>query len=128
FEPRCSISNHLFLRGVQLLPTPLVDQDAHFRAVETGIDAVLGLLMPAEIEDAGDRPAVAVDHTAFERGVNLTRRGLDNGRAKGLEEIAIHGCDAQFETREVRLADRLSEIDVKGVIVDVAGKENPVEL
>src|SRR5215510_6262840 len=127
-EPRRRIRNYLLLRGVELLPARLVDQDAHFRAVETGIDAVFGLLMPAEIEDAGDGPAVAIDHAAFERGVNLAGRGLHNGGAKRLEEIAVHGRDAQFETREVRLADRLGEIDVEGIVVDVAGKQDAVEL
>src|SRR5262249_59316990 len=101
---------------------------AHFRAVETRIDAVFGLLVPAEIEDAGDRPTVAVDHAAFERGVDFPRRGLHNSGAKGLEEIAVHGRDAQFETREVRLADPFREIDVKGIVVDVAGKEGCIEL
>src|SRR5262249_19323747 len=84
--------------------------------------------MPAEIEDAGDRPAVAIDYTAFERGVDLTRCGLHDSRAKRLEEIAVHRRDAQFQTREVRLADRLCEIDVEGIVVDMAGKEDPVEL
>src|SRR5262245_17072271 len=64
-DPCCRIGNHLLLRVAELVPAGLVDQDAHFGAVETGIDAVLGLLMPAEIEDAGDRPTVAVDHTAL---------------------------------------------------------------
>src|SRR5215467_12766206 len=84
--------------------------------------------MPAEIEDAGDRPAVAIDHTAFKRGVDLTWCSLHNCRAKCLEEIAVHRRDAQFETGEIRLADRLVEIDVEGIVVDMAGKQNSVEL
>src|SRR5690349_5961461 len=47
------------LRVVELLPGVEVDEDADLGAVEAGIDAVLGLLLPAQIEDAGDRPAIA---------------------------------------------------------------------
>ena len=49
-----------------------------------------------------DRPAVAVDDAALERGVDLARRGLHDRRAERLEEVAIDRRDADLEAGQVR--------------------------
>src|SRR5215831_2482364 len=54
------LAQHVALRIREPVPHRLVDQDRYLGRVEAGVDAVLGLLVPTEIEDAGDRPAVAV--------------------------------------------------------------------
>src|SRR3972149_5984947 len=60
-DPGRRIGDDFLLRGVEPVPGILVDQDAYLGAVEAGVDAKLRLFVPAEIEDPGDRPAVAVD-------------------------------------------------------------------
>src|SRR3984957_12633201 len=103
----CGFAQHVFLRLAQPIPRALVDEDRHFRGVEAGIDPVLRFLVPAEVEHAGDRPAVAVDDAALECRVDLARCGLDDGAAEGLEEIAVHRRDPKLEAGEVRARDRL---------------------
>src|SRR5215813_10179639 len=71
FAGGASLAQHVLLRVGEPVPRRLVDQHRHLGGVEAGIDAELRLLVPAEIEHAGDRPAVAVDHAALERGVDL---------------------------------------------------------
>ena len=75
-----------------------------------------------------DRPAIAVDDAALERGVDLARRGLDDRRAERLEEVAIDRRDADLEPGQVRPGDRLVEVEVEGVVVDHAGQEMRVHL
>ena len=75
FEPERRVAQHLPLRVGQALPGVEIDQHVDLDAVERRLHAELGHLLPAEIEDAGDRPAVAVDHAALERGIDLARRG-----------------------------------------------------
>src|SRR3712207_1343744 len=94
------------LLGGEAVPLALVHEDRNLGRVEARIDPVFRLLVPAEVEDAGDRPAVAVDDAALERRVDLARGGLDHGRAEGLEEVAVDRRDAQLEAREVRPRDR----------------------
>ena len=65
-----------------------------------------------------DRPAVAVDHAALERGVHLARRGGHHGRAHRLEEVAVHRRDADLQPGEVRLVDFLVEVQVEGRELD----------
>ena len=117
-----------FCASLSLASVALVDQDAHLGAVEAGIDAELGLLVPAQIEDAGDRPAVAVDHAALERGVDLARRGLHHGGAERLEEVAIDRGDAQLEPGQVGPGDRLRQIEVEGIVVDVPRQQDRIHL
>src|SRR5512135_349209 len=53
------------LRGAKLLPGIEVHRQRDFGIVEAGVHAVLGLFLPAEVEDAVDRPAVAVYHATI---------------------------------------------------------------
>jgi hypothetical protein len=57
--------------------------------------------VPAEIEDAGDWPAIAVDHATLERRVDLTRRRLHDGGAERLEEVAVDRRDTDLQAGEV---------------------------
>src|SRR5688572_2907720 len=45
-DPCGGVADDLLLPVAELRPGALVDQDAHLGAVETGVDAVLGLLVP----------------------------------------------------------------------------------
>src|SRR5208282_3430759 len=110
---RCRVQNRLLL-VVQLVPGRLVDQDRHFRRVETRVDAILGLFIPAEVEDAGDGPTVAVDHAAIERSVNLTRRSLYDRCAQRLKEIAIDRGNSQLQAGEIEAADAFVQVKMKG--------------
>src|SRR5437773_1682817 len=92
-------------RRRQRLPLVEVHDQRHLGVVEPRVDAELGLLLPVEIEQGVDRPAVAVDHAALERGVHLARRGCHHGCAHGLEEVAVHRRDADRQPGEVRLVD-----------------------
>src|SRR5215207_726841 len=112
----------------QAVPFALVDEDRDLGRVEAGVDAVFRLLMPAEVEDAGDRPAIAVDDAALERGIDFARSGLDHGRALRLEEVAVDRRDAQLEAGEVRPGDRLVEVEVEGVVVDRPRQEMRLHL
>src|SRR5262249_23174425 len=114
------LAQHVLLRVGELVPGRLVDQHRHLGGVEAGIDAVLGLLVPAEVEHAGDRPAVAVDHAALERGVDLARRRLHYGGAERLEEVAVDRRDAQLEAGQVGLLDRLVKGEVERNVVGAA--------
>jgi hypothetical protein len=113
---------HLLLQEVALLRRELaVRRQVHHQrdlgVVEAGVDAVLGLLLPVQVEDAADGPAVAVDHAAFQRGVDLARRGGDHVGVEGLEEVAVHGGDADLQPGQVRLAHRLVHVDVEGLVL-----------
>src|SRR5882672_8733851 len=105
------------LRIRQSLVGGQVHHDGNLGIVETGIDAELGLLVPVEIEDATDGPAVTINNTTFERGVDLARRRGDDGRAKRLEKIAIDRGDADLQSGEVGLVDLLVDIDVERLVL-----------
>src|SRR4029078_608625 len=75
------LAQHGFLRVVQFIPRRLVDEDRDLGGVEAGVDAILRFLVPAEIEDARDRPAITVDHATLQRGVDFTGRCLHDGGA-----------------------------------------------
>src|SRR3954464_10343106 len=49
----------------QRLPLVEVDDQRHLGVVETRVDAVFGVLLPVEVEQRVDRPAVAVDDAAL---------------------------------------------------------------
>ena len=125
---RSGLLQHRLLLRRQLVPGGLVDDHRDLRGIEARIDAVLGLLVPAEIEDAGDGPAIAVDHAALERGVDLARRGLHHGGAHRLEEVAIDRGDAQLEAGEVGARDLLVEIEVERIVADHIRQEDSVHL
>src|SRR3954469_1094303 len=72
--------------GGQRLVLVGVHHQRYLGIVETGVDAELRLLLPVEVEEGVDRPAVAIDHAALERGVDLTRRGGHHLRVHRLEE------------------------------------------
>src|SRR5215813_1400440 len=95
-DPGSGSGDHLLLLIVQLGPGALVDQDADLGTVKSRIDPVFGLFMPAKVEDSGDWPAIAVDHAALQRSIDLARRGLHHGGAERLKEIAIYRGDAQL--------------------------------
>src|SRR5436190_6564933 len=50
FDHGRRVGEHLALRVVELGPGVLVDEDRHLGAVEARVDAVFGLLVPAEVE------------------------------------------------------------------------------
>src|SRR5258708_3611240 len=85
---------HVARRGGHGLPFVQVHYQRNLGVVEPGVDAELGLFLPIEVEDGVDRPAVAVDHPALERGVDLARRGGHHRPAERLEEVAVHRRDA----------------------------------
>ena len=81
-----------------------------------------------KIEDAGGRPAVAVDDAALERGVDLAWRGLHDGGTERGEEVAVDRGDPDLEPGQVRLGDRLRQIDVERRVADLAGQEDGIHL
>src|SRR3954469_1360190 len=119
-EPQRRVGEHLALRVVERLPGIEVDQHVHLDAVERRLHAKLGHLVPAEIENAGDRPAIAVGDAALERGIDLARRGGDGGAAERLDHIAVDRGDPDLESGEVDLVDLLVEIDVERNVVELA--------
>src|SRR5262245_4580310 len=119
FEPQRGVVEHLALGIVEALPGVLIDQHVDLDAVERRLHAELGHLIPAEIEDAGDRPAVAVDHAAFERGVDLARRRGDRRAAQRLDHVAVDRRDPDLEAGEVDLVDLLVEVDVERDVVEL---------
>src|SRR3954471_8031321 len=90
--------------------------------VETGVDAELRLLLPVEVEEGVDRPAVAVDHAALERGVNLPRRRGHHLRVHRLEELAVHRRDPDLHAGEVGLVDLLVDVEVERRELDHLGE------
>ena len=84
--------------------------------------------MPAEIEDAGDRPAVAVNHSPLQRGIDLAGRGLHDRGSERLEKIAIDRRNANLEAGEIRARDRLVQIQVKWIAIDVPREKDRIHL
>src|SRR6188474_2622376 len=122
------IGDHLALRGVELAPGRLVDEEGNLGRVEAGVDAEFGLLVPAEIEDARGRPAIAVDDTALERGIDLAGRGLHDGGAERGEEVAVDRGYPDLEPGQIGLEYRLRQIDVERRVADLARKVDGVHL
>src|SRR3954470_16346995 len=60
-EPERRIIEHLALGVGEAFPGVEIDQHVHLDAVERRLEAILGHLFPAEIEDARHLPAVTVD-------------------------------------------------------------------
>src|SRR5262249_60343472 len=83
---------------------------------------------PAETEDAGERPAVSVNDSPLQRRINLAGRGLNDGGSERLEEIAVDRSDANLEATEIGLRDRLVEIEVKRISIDMPREEDRVHL
>ena len=75
-----------------------------------------------------DRPAVAVDHAALERGVHLAGRGGHDLRVHRLEEFAVHRRDADLEASQIGLVDLLVEVEVEGRELDDLGEVAHVAL
>ena len=86
---------------------------ADIDAVEARLHAELGHLLPAQIDDAEDRPAIAIDDAALERGVNLAGRRGDGSAVQCLDEVAIDRRDADLQAGKVDLVDLLVQIDVE---------------
>src|SRR5262249_58157402 len=103
-------------------------QDRHFGGIEAGIDAIFRFLVPAEIEDARDRPAVAINDSPLERRINLARRGLNDRRSERLEKIAVDRGDANLEAAEIGLRDRLVWIAVKWIAIHMPRQEKRIHL
>src|SRR5262245_8350687 len=101
------LAQNIALRLGELVPDGLVHQDRHFGGVEAGVDAVLGLLVPSEIEDTGDRPSITIHHTALQRRIDLAWRGLHDRCSQCLEEVAIDRRDAELQADEIGSRDRL---------------------
>src|SRR5712691_1403070 len=93
FEPERRVVEHLALRVVELFPGVEVDEHVDLHAVERRLHAEFRHLLPAEIENAGDRPAVAIDHAALERGVDLARRRGDRRTAERLDHVLVDRRD-----------------------------------
>src|SRR3990172_4897470 len=110
------------LGGGELVPRVQVDDQRHLGVVEARIDAELRALVPVEVEDAADRPAIAVHDAALERGVHFAGRGLHDGGAECGEEVAVHGRDADLEAGEVGLIDFFVEVDVERLVLDDPGQ------
>ena len=68
--------------------------------------------MPAQIENAQQGPAVAVDHAALQSGVDLTGGDLHHVGTQLLEEIAVDGRNAQLQPSQIGLVDALVAVDV----------------
>src|SRR4029450_8553522 len=122
FEPQRRVIEHLALGVVESLPGVEIDQHVDLDAVERRLHAELGHLVPAEIENAGDRPAIAVGHAALERGIDLPRRGGDRRTAERLDPVSIDRRDPDLEPGKVDLVELLVEIDVERDVVELAGE------
>ena len=110
------------------LPGIEIDEHVDLHAVERRLHAEFGHLVPAEIENAGDRPAVAVGHAALEGGVHLARRGGDRGAAKRLDHVAVDRRDPDLQAGKIDLVDLLVEVDVERNVVELARKILRAEL
>src|SRR5919108_6670058 len=112
-RPYRDLRQALALRLFQRLPLVVVDEDRHRGADEARPVAVFGVFVPAEVGDAPQRPAVAVDRVALERGVHLGRRHAHRDRAERLEERVVDRRRAQAETVEARALRGLRGVDVE---------------
>ena len=81
----------------QFVPGGLVHEYRNFGGIKSGINAIFCLLMPAEIENPGDRPAISVDDAALKRCIDFAWRSLHHRGAERLEEVAIDRRDAIFK-------------------------------
>jgi len=99
-----------------------VDEQRHLGVIEARVHAELRPLVPVEVEDAADGPAVAVDAAALERRVHLAGRGLHDGGAERGEEVAVYRGDADLQPGEVRLVDPPVEVDVERLVLDDPGQ------
>src|SRR5205085_8998687 len=89
-QPHGRVAQYLALRVGKALPGIEIDQHVHLDAVERGLEAIFRHLLPAEIENPGHWPAITVDHAAFERGIDLTRRCGDRGAAERLHARLVN--------------------------------------
>src|ERR1043165_4413993 len=128
FEPERRVAEHLALRIVERLPGIEIDQHINLDAVEGGLEPILRDLLPAEIENAGHRPAISVDHATFERGIDLARRCGDRRAAQRFYNVLVDGRNPDLQAGEVELVRLLVEIDVKAHIVELTGKVLGIEL
>src|SRR5262245_49219671 len=122
------LAQNIALSIGELVPRGLVHQDRHFGRIEAGVDAIFRLLVPSEIEDAGDRPAIPINHPALQRRIDLARRRLNHRRPERLEKIAVDRSNANLEASQIGTRDRLVEVEVKWISVDMPCKKNRVNL
>ena len=106
------------LRGGEFLPDVKVHHHRHLGVVKARVDAELGFFLPVGVENPAYRPAVAVDHAALERGVDLTWWRDDYVGAQRLEKVAVHRRDADLHAGEIGFVDFLVEVQMKGLVLD----------
>src|SRR5499426_4127218 len=128
FEPQRGVDQDLALWFAQALPHVEIHQHVHLDAVEARLHAVFGDLVPAEVEDPAHRPAVAVDHAALERRIDLARRRVDRRAAQRLDDVAIDRGHPDLQAGEVDRVDLLVEIDVERHVVELARQVPGIEL
>jgi len=78
--------------------------------------------------DAGDRPAVSIDNSPLESRINLARRGLNDCHSERLEKIAVDRSNAKLKPGQIGTRDRLVEIEMERISVDVPSEENRIHL
>src|SRR5262249_61359050 len=83
------LAQNTALRLGELVPCGLVHQDRHLGGIEDGIDSIFRLLVPTEIEDTGDRPAVPINDPALQRRIDLAWRRLNDRRSERLPQTAL---------------------------------------
>ena len=99
-----------------------VHDQRHFGIVKTRVNAKLGFLVPVQVKNAANGPAVAVHHATLQRRVDLARRRGDHIGIERLEEIAIDGGDANFLTTQVGFVDFFVGVDVERLVFNDAGQ------
>ena len=120
-EPSDLLVQEVALRRGERVPGLGAEDHAELDVVEARVDAELGLLVPAQVEHAQQRPAVAVDHATVQRGVDLARSDLHHRGAQAREELAVDRRDADLQARQVGLVDALVQVDVVRHAVAGAG-------
>src|SRR5262245_50664797 len=107
FSEFARLAQHGPLRIGELIPGGLVEEDRDLDGIESRVDAILRLLVPAEIKDTGDRPAIAIHNAALERCIDFARWSLHDRGAECLEEVAVDRRDAYLQSGQVGRRNRL---------------------
>ena len=112
FQPNRLLFQESALSGGEFAPGVGAEDHTQLNGVKARLNAEFGFFMPAQIKNAQQGPAVAVDHAALQGGVDLTRCDLNHVGTQLLEEIAVNGRNAQFQASEVGLVDAFVAVDV----------------